>query len=173
MAGGGEVREIGVDELDAALGAGEGLLEAVDFAVHLGNETVAGEEFGGGGGHVADDGVGGLVQGLVDGDEIFDETFVLVAILIAEDGFVGRNEAGELFGAGSVFEGVAGAFFFGHLVLLFLGCRRKKALRLAEGLFAGQISCLSNYNLADGIKKTDRELDDILVKCFVLLGTNK
>ena len=108
---GGEVREIGVDELDAALGAGEGLLEAVDFAVHFGNETVAREHFGGGvghgfefmefgheiavglvvgghegevpvrgdaaveahnlpagGGHVADDGVDGLVQGLVDGD---------------------------------------------------------------------------------------------------------
>ena len=152
---GGEVREIGVDELDAALGAGEGLLEAGDFAVHLGNEPVAGEEFGGGvgdvfefmefgreiavglvaggdegevpvrgdaaveslnlpagGGHVADDGVGGLVQGLVDGDEIFDEGLVLIAILIAEDGFVGRNEAGELLGALAVFEGVAGGSFF-------------------------------------------------------------
>ena len=39
---GGEVREIGVDELDAALGAGEGLLEAGDFTVHLGDEAVAG-----------------------------------------------------------------------------------------------------------------------------------
>ena len=146
FASGRKVREIGVDELDAALGAADYDLEAGDFLVQFGENAVAGQEFGAGvghgldleelgrevaaggfvavlyqgevpldgdaaveavdlpagGGHVADGGEGGLVERFVDGDEVVDELHVEVAVLIAHDDFVRRDEVGEFIGAGAV-----------------------------------------------------------------------
>jgi hypothetical protein len=65
-----------------------------------------------GGGHVGDDGEGGLVLGFVDRHEFFDDAFVFFFVLNAEDGFVGRDEVGVFLGASAVFEGVAGGFGF-------------------------------------------------------------
>ncbi len=66
---------MGVDELDAAFGAGDHLLEAGDFAVELDENAVAGEEFGGGVDHHLDfgefgrEGVGAATG--VDGERQF------------------------------------------------------------------------------------------------------
>ena len=154
-----------------------GVVDEGEIPVH-GDAGMEARDFPAGDGDAFDDVEGGFVDGLIDGEQAFDEAGVFLALLVAEDGGVRGDEefefggvfagfdgvaagrgfalvAGRSMGLGAVIAGDLGAFFFRHLLLLIWGCRREKALRLAEGLFAGQTSCLSNYNLAEGIRKTD------------------